>query len=64
MKGTKRFKKTVKPPLSDKIKSSEKITLVNEEKISTNADETAKILNSLFSRHQKQTRLPFSEVVE
>ena len=49
MKNTKRFKKTVKPPSSDKIKSSEKITLVNEEKISTNADETAKILNSLFS---------------
>ena len=48
MKNTKRFKKTVKPPLSDKIKSSEKITLVTEEKISTNADETAKILNLFF----------------
>ena len=48
MKDTKRFQKTVKPPLSDKIKSSEKITLVTEEKISTNADETAKILNLFF----------------
>ena len=57
MKDTKRFKKTVKPPLSDKIKSSEKITLVNEEKMSTNADETAKILNSLFSNVVKDLKI-------
>ena len=45
----KRFQKKVKPLLSDKLKSSEKITLVHEEKIITNNDENAKILNSFFS---------------
>ena len=43
----KKFWKTVKPLFSDKVKSSEKITLVHEDKIITD-DENTKILNSFF----------------
>ena len=55
----KRFWKTIKPLFSDKVKSSEKITFVHEDKIITNNDENAKILNSLFSnvvKHLKRSR--------
>ena len=45
----KMFWKTVKPLFSDKVKSSEKITLVYEDKIITTDDENGKILNSFFS---------------
>ena len=45
----KKFWKTVKPLFSDKVKSSEKITLVHEDKIITTDDENGKILNSFFS---------------
>ena len=44
----KNFWKTVKPLFSDKVKSSEKITLVHEDKIITTDDENAKMLNSFF----------------
>ena len=43
----KRFSK-LKSLLSDKVKSSEKIALINEDKIITNDDENAKNLNSFF----------------
>ena len=43
------FWKTVKLLFLDKVKSSEKITLVHEDKIITTDDENAKILNSFFS---------------
>ena len=43
----KKFWKTVKRLFSDKVKS-EKIALVQEDKIITTDDETAKILNSFF----------------
>ena len=45
----KKFWKEVKPLLSDKIMSSEKITLVEGTKIKKNDKETAKILNNFFS---------------
>ena len=44
-----RFWKTVKSLFTDKEKSSEKVTLVHENKIITNDDEKSKILNSFFS---------------
>ena len=52
----KSFSKVVKPYLSDKVKFSEKITLVHEFKIITNDDENAKILNSYFSNVVKQSK--------
>ena len=44
----KKIWKTVKPLFSDKAKSSEKITLVHEDKIITTDDENAKILIRFF----------------
>ena len=59
----KRFSKVVKPYLSDKVKSSEKIGLVHEDKIITNNDENTKILNSYFSNVVKQsTTLEFEDI--
>ena len=59
----KRFSKVVKPYLSDKVKSSEKIALVHEDKIITNNDENTKILNSYFSNVVKQsTTLEFEDI--
>ena len=59
----KRFSKVVKPYLSDKVKSSEKITLVHEDKIITNNDENTKLLNSYFSNVVKQsTTLEFEDI--
>ena len=54
----KKFWKTVKPLFSDKVKSSEKITLVHEGKIVTTDDENGKILNSLFSNVVKHLKIP------
>ena len=54
----KRFWNTVKPLLSDKIKSSEKNNLVHEDKIITTGDENAKILNSFFSNVVKHLKIP------
>ena len=59
----KRFSKVVKPYLSDKVKSSEKITLVHEDKIITNNDENTKLLNSYFSNVIKQSKtLEFEDI--
>ena len=49
---------TVKPLLSDKVKSSAKITLVHEGKIVTTDDENAKILDLFFSNVLKHLKLP------
>ena len=54
----KKFWKTVKPLFSDKVKSSEKITLVQEDKIITSDDENGKILNSFFSNVVKHLKIP------
>ena len=54
----KKIWKTVKPLFSDKAKSSEKITLVHEDKIITTDDENAKILNSFFSNVVKHLKIP------
>ena len=53
----KKFWKTVKPLFWDKVKSSEKITLVHEDKIITIDDENAKILNSFFSNVVKDLEI-------
>ena len=50
--GNKRIWKTVKPLFLDKIKSSEKIRLVHEDKIITTDDKNAKMLKSFFSSNQ------------
>ena len=53
----KRYWKTVKPILSVKVKSFEKITLVHKDKIIADDDENAKILNSLFSNVVKHLKI-------
>ena len=60
----KRFWKTIKPLFSDKVKSSEKITFVHEDKIITNNDENAKILNSLFSNVVKHLKIPEFKIID
>ena len=54
----KKFWKTVKPLFSDKVKSSEKITLVHEDKTITTDHENGKILNSFFSNVVKHLKIP------
>ena len=44
--------------MSDKVKSSEKMTFVHEDKIITNDDENAKILNSSVSNVIEQLKIP------
>ena len=44
----KQFWRTVKPLLSDKVKSSEKITFVEGEEIVNEDGENAEILNTFF----------------
>ena len=58
----KKFWKTVKPVLSDKIKSNEIITLAGNDKIFTQDIKVADELNSLFSNFVKSLKIPeFSE---
>ena len=54
----KKFWKVVKPLLSNKIMSSEKITLVEGTKILKNDKETAKVLNNLFSTIIQNLKIP------
>ena len=54
----KQFWKTVKPLLSNKVKSSEKITLVEGEEIITEDGENAEILNKFFSNAVKNLKIP------
>ena len=54
----KQFWITVKPLLSDKVKSSEKITLVEAEEIINKDGENAEILNTFFSNAAKNLKIP------
>ena len=54
----KHFWRTVKPLLSDKIKSSDKITLVNGEEIINDDKENAEILIRSFSNAVKNLKIP------
>ena len=54
----KKFWKVVKPLLSNKIMSSEKITVIEETKILKNDKETNKVLNNLFSTIIKNLKIP------
>ena len=49
MRDNKTFWKTIKPFLSDKTISTQKITLVGKEEIIMSDNNTAKVLNSFFS---------------
>ena len=49
MRDNKTFWKTIKPFLSDKTTSTQKITLVEKEEIIMSDNNTAKVLNSFFS---------------
>ena len=53
-----KFWKTVKPMLSNKLINSEKITLVDNEKIITNNKEIVKILSDFFSNMIKTLNIP------
>ena len=53
----KQFWRTVKPLLSDKSKSNEKITLVGD-KITSEDKSNAEILNSFFSNAVKNLKIP------
>ena len=50
--------RTVKPLLSDKVKSSEKIILVKEEETINEDGEMAEILNTFFSNAVKNLKIP------
>ena len=52
------FWRTVKPLLSDKSKSNEKITLVEENKIISEDKDNAELPNSLFSNAVKKLKIP------
>ena len=54
----KQFWRTVKPLLSDKSKSNEKITLVEGDKITTEDKSNAEILNWFFSNAVKNLKIP------
>ena len=54
----KQFWKTVKPLLSNKVKSSEEIPLVEGEEIITEDGENAEILNKFFSNAVKNLKIP------
>ena len=54
----KKFWKTVKPLLSDKSVSREKINLTENEKMLTSESETAKTLNNFFSNTVKKLKIP------
>ena len=53
-----KFCKTVKPMLSNKFVNSEKITLVDNEKIINNDQKIAKALNDFFSNMIKNLNIP------
>lgn len=51
--GNKNFWKTVKPLLTDKLRSSKKISLVEQEKVATNDKEYADIWNDFLWSYLK-----------
>ena len=52
------FRHTVKPFLSDKIKSRETITLVNNENIQSNENKVPKTFNDFFSNIVRNLKIP------
>ena len=59
-----KFWKTVKSMLSNKFVNSEKITLVDNEKIITNGKEIAKVLNDFFSNIIKTLDIPKKDHID
>ena len=57
----KKFWKTVKPLLSDKSKSSDKIHLSENGELLNNESETAEVLNNFFSNIVKNLKIPENE---
>ena len=58
MADNKQFWRTVKPLLSDKSKSNEKITLVEDNKIISEDKDNTELLNSFFSNAVKNLKIP------
>ena len=54
----KQFWRTVKPLFSDKTKSNEKITLVEDETVTTKDEKNAEFFNLFFSRAVKNLKIP------
>ena len=54
----KQFWRTVKPLFSDKTKSNEKITLVEDETVTTQDEQNADLLNIFFSNAVKNLKIP------
>ena len=54
----KQFCRTVKPLLSDKTKSNDKITLVKDETVITQDEKNAELLNLFFSKAVKNLKIP------
>ena len=54
----KQFWRTVKPLFSDKTKSNEKITLVEDETITTQDEQNEDLLNIFFSNAVKNLKIP------
>ena len=54
----KQFWRTVRPLFSDKTKSNEKITLVEDETVTTQDEQNAELLNILFSNVVKNLKIP------
>ena len=52
------FWKIVKPFFSDKVTSSEKITLIEEDEIIENDSDTARVLNTFFSNIVSNLKIP------
>ena len=54
----KTFWKTVKRFLSDKVTSTQKITLIENDKIVKNDNDTARVLNTFFSNIVRDLKIP------
>ena len=54
----KQFWRTVKPLFSDKTKSNEKITLVEDETVTKQDEQNSEILNTFFSNAVKNLKIP------
>ena len=52
------FSKTVKPFFSDKVTSSEKINLIEEDETMRNNTDTARVLNNFFSNIVSNLKIP------
>ena len=55
---TKAFWKTAEPFLSDKIISKEKITLIEENEVVSNVEDTAQVLNTFLSNLVGSLNIP------